>query len=300
MPERQQTNIPSEILRTVVTIDALGSLSKAAQKLGLSQSAVSTQLKKLNAVVGGPVFEMAVGGPQVTPLGKTVITHAQHFIRANDQILALGGATEKALPLRLGLPSLYATDFLKAWQEVGAGQEVAITAAYSSLLSASFTKGLLDVVCLTGPPASLGTPKFEWQENLAWVRARDFVLPLGKPIPIVALAGSPSDQPMIAALEKALLSYRVTFSSSDKDARYAAVHARYGISVLPERYVPDYLMIANDYYLPKLPPVPIGVYISADCDVERSAALVQVVRGLSPPARQTGSDPNNGSVGLRH
>jgi hypothetical protein len=116
--------------------------------------------------------------------------------------LSLGGATEKDLLLRLGLPSLYTKEFLTAWQRDGGGQNVAITAAYSSLLSASFVEGLLDVVYPTGPPHDLGTPKFEWEENLAWVRARDFVLPPGRAIPIVALAGNASDQPMIVALEK--------------------------------------------------------------------------------------------------
>jgi hypothetical protein len=108
--------------------------------------------------------------------------------------LSLGGATEKDLLLRLGLPSLYTKEFLTAWQRDGGGQNVAITAA--------FVEGLLDVVYPTGPPHDLGTPKFEWEENLAWVRARDFVLPPGRAIPIVALAGNASDQPMIVALEK--------------------------------------------------------------------------------------------------
>jgi DNA-binding transcriptional LysR family regulator len=283
MTHREQINIPSEILRTVVTIDALGSLSKTALKLGLSQPAISTQLKKLNAMVGGPIFDMAAGGAQATPLGKMVITHAKQFLKANDQILAIGGATDKDLPLRLGLPSLYTKEFLAAWQQAGRGQEVAVTAAYSALLATAFTEGLLDVACLTGPPDGLGTPICEWQENLAWVRARDLVVPHGKPIPIVALASSLSDQPMITALEKASLSYRITFNSSDKDARCAAVHAGYGMTVLPERYVPDYLVIAKEYYLPKLPTVPVALFVSPTCDGERSAALIETLKGLAPP-----------------
>lgn len=54
------------------------------------------------------------------------------------------------------------------------------------MVAAAFAEGNLDVVCLTGPVGELGAPVMEWQENLAWVRARDFVLSLGKPIPIVA------------------------------------------------------------------------------------------------------------------
>ena len=294
--QRNLVNIPSEILRTIVTIDAVGSLSKAATELGLSQPTISTQLKRLNAIVGGPVFDKSGGGATATPLGKLVVAQAKRFLNANDQILALGGGTAKNLPLRLGLPSLYARDFLQAWERAG-GEDIAITAAYSAVVSAAFAEGNLDVVCLTGPAGELGTPVMAWQENLAWVRARDFVLSLGKPIPIVALPGSGSDQPMISALQKASLNYRVTFASSDKDARYAAVRARYGITVLPDRFVPDDLMIATEYYLPKLPSVPISVFVSPDCDIKRSAALLRTLRTLSPPVAQTASKRPNA---LRH
>jgi DNA-binding transcriptional LysR family regulator len=291
MPHRNQVNIPSEILRTIVTIDALGSLSKAATQLGLSQPTISTQMKRLNALVGGPVLNKGGRVATVTPLGKLVLAHAKRFLSANDQILALGGGTAKNLPLRLGLPSLYARDFLEAWERAG-GEEITITAAYATAMSAAFADGNLDVVCLTGQAGALGTPVLEWHENLAWVRSRDFVLSLGKPIPIVALPGSGSDQPMISALEKASLNYRVTFASSDKDARYAAVRARYGITVLPERFVPDYLTIATDYYLPKLPSVPISVFVSPDCDAKRSAALLSTLQTLSPPVAQTAIKPD--------
>jgi DNA-binding transcriptional LysR family regulator len=300
MPERNLRNIPSEILRTVVTIDSLGSLTKAARKLGLSQPAISTQMKKLSAMIGGPVFDTSGVGTRITPLGMLVLTQAKLFMQANDQILALGGATEKKQPLRLGLPTLYAKGFLKAWEQAG-GEDVMITAAYSTVVSASFTEGNLDVVCLTGrPPAELRTPVMEWHEKLAWVRARDFVLSLGKPIPIVALPGSVSDQPMISALEKASLAYRVTFASSDKDARYAAVNSKCGITVLPERFVPDYLAIAREYYLPKLPVVPVSVFVSPDCDADRSAALLQTLKALAPPAAQTELLETKKPVAARH
>jgi DNA-binding transcriptional LysR family regulator len=284
MLRRSPVNIPSEILRTIVTIDALGGVSKAADELGMSQSAISTQLKKLNVMIGGAVFDTSSAGVRITPLGELVLNQARRFLKANDQILALGGATEKILPLRLGLPSLYASEFLEAWKRSGGGQEVSITAGYASPIMASFADGGLDVACVTGPAAESGTPAAKWKENLAWVSAGDFVLPVGQAIPIVAVPGSASDNPMITALEKASLSYRVTFSSSDKDARYAAVNAKYGITVLPARFVPDYLTIATDDYLPKLPVVSVAVFVSPDCDADRSAALVETLKRLAPAA----------------
>src|ERR1700686_1592261 len=49
----QHFNIPIEIVRTVVAISETGSLSKAGERLGLSQPAISSQIKRLQSLVGG-------------------------------------------------------------------------------------------------------------------------------------------------------------------------------------------------------------------------------------------------------
>ena len=54
----QHLNIPIEIVRTVVAIAETGSLSKAGERLGLSQPAVSSQVKRLQNLIGGAFFEL--------------------------------------------------------------------------------------------------------------------------------------------------------------------------------------------------------------------------------------------------
>ena len=48
----QHTNIPTEIVRTIVVIAEAGSFSKAGERLGLSQPAISAQVKRLQMMVG--------------------------------------------------------------------------------------------------------------------------------------------------------------------------------------------------------------------------------------------------------
>ncbi len=55
----QHINIPTEIVRTLVVIAEMGSFSKAGEKLGLSQPAISAQMKRLQVLVGGTIFERA-------------------------------------------------------------------------------------------------------------------------------------------------------------------------------------------------------------------------------------------------
>src|SRR5580692_11183677 len=99
----QYINIPTEIIRTVIAISELGSFSKAGAKLGLSQPAISAQMKRLQGLVSGDVFEKAGGGISFTPMGRLILTHAKKLLDANDQILSIGGAENDAQQIRLGL-----------------------------------------------------------------------------------------------------------------------------------------------------------------------------------------------------
>ena len=110
----ERTNIPIEIVRTLVVIAETGSFSKAGRKLGLSQPAISAQVKRLQFLVSGPMFNRVPGGVSLTALGELVLAHARKLLAANDQILLLGGAVvHEPQPLRLGLSTLFVDEFCK-------------------------------------------------------------------------------------------------------------------------------------------------------------------------------------------
>src|SRR5258708_7790667 len=109
----QHLNIPIEIVRTVVAISETGSLSKAGDRLGLSQPAISSQIKRLQGLVGGALFLKTANGTTTTELGKLALQQARRILEANDQLLRLGGNTEGAQPLRLGLSTLFRQKFIQ-------------------------------------------------------------------------------------------------------------------------------------------------------------------------------------------
>ncbi len=49
-------NLDMAILRTLVTVQQLGSFNRAAGQIGRSQSAVSQQIRKLEEQMGEPLF----------------------------------------------------------------------------------------------------------------------------------------------------------------------------------------------------------------------------------------------------
>src|ERR1700761_8082031 len=85
-------HVPTEIMRTVVAINDVRSLSKAADLVGLSQPAVTAQIKRLQCLVGGELFLRTSVGTTPTELGKLVIEQAQRMLAANDQLFSLSGA----------------------------------------------------------------------------------------------------------------------------------------------------------------------------------------------------------------
>src|SRR5580692_12143520 len=125
-PRHAHTNIPIEIIRTIVAIAELGSFSKAAERLSLSQPAISAQVKRLNSLIGGPVFHTGTSGVTFTPTGTLVLAHARRIVEANDRILALGGSTSETRPLRFGLSNTFAELFLRAWRPTKTEEPVSI------------------------------------------------------------------------------------------------------------------------------------------------------------------------------
>ncbi|MFF5226005.1 LysR family transcriptional regulator [Dactylosporangium sp. NPDC000521] len=82
-------------LRHLATMTAVvdeGSFSRAAARLGYTQSTVSQQIATLEKTVGGAVFDRP-GGPRpvrLTPLGQVVLTHARDLLaRTNALVDAL-------------------------------------------------------------------------------------------------------------------------------------------------------------------------------------------------------------------
>ncbi|MCP9958526.1 LysR family transcriptional regulator [Streptomyces sudanensis] len=71
-------------LRQLRVVSETGSLNKAATVLGLPQPALSRQIRRLEELFGGTLFERDQHGTRPTPLGSTVLDHAESILRSFD------------------------------------------------------------------------------------------------------------------------------------------------------------------------------------------------------------------------
>ena len=270
-------NIPIEIFRTIIAIVENGSLTKAGSKLGLSQPAVSSQIKRIERIVGGSVFQKTANGSSPTELGKIVISQARKILDANDQTLALGGVSGGPALIRIGLSNLLVRQFMES-QNGQTMSDVQLVSDSSSAIAKSLIDQQIDIACLfdTGSFEDLSQYVVdEFDEQLIWVRSRGFVLSPGTPIPIITWSG---DDWITSTLARQGLAYRIAFNGQDFDAKKSAVEAGLGITAIPQRLLPKSLIHAKEYYLPKLPVMKVVLCVRPE---SRSKRLAEVQKSLS-------------------
>lgn len=73
-------------LRNLCAVANAGSLNKAAAELGLPQPALSRQIRRLEGLLGGPLFQRGTYGVHLTPLGACVLGHAEAIIQRFDEL----------------------------------------------------------------------------------------------------------------------------------------------------------------------------------------------------------------------
>lgn len=249
----QHLSIPTEIMRSVVGISEAGSITKAAKMLGLSQPAISSQIKRIEQAVGGSIFQKSANGSATTELGKLVLTQARKILEANDQLLLLRGTTSDDTSIRLGLSNVYSQRMLQVMNKAEMAN-VCIYADNSAEISKGLVDGFIDVgifLCMVEmPPDSAIEIVAQRDDEVTWVRSKDFTLSPGAPVPLLTWPGQITHDLMIQALERKGMVYRIAFSSPDYHARIDAAKAGIGLTILPKRLVPEPLMAANEYYLP--------------------------------------------------
>lgn len=111
--------IDYKLLLALLAVTEERGFERAAQLLGLSQSAVSQRIKLLEARVGGPVLSRSAP-PQPTEIGRRLLNHAQQVrLLERDLKAQIPGLDEEGLPERLRIA--INADSLATWWAAAVG-----------------------------------------------------------------------------------------------------------------------------------------------------------------------------------
>jgi len=260
-------NISTDSLRTFVMVVEVGGFAKAGDLLGLSQPAVSLQVKRLEDLLGYKLFKKQGQRQVLNQYGELLLPMAKQMVQHNDAILQLFTSESVTGKVRLGIPSEFAArilpsiigDFVALYPEVS----LEVKSRLSKHLLSDERQDQFDLVLALNE--QLDSEKFPIfiQDQLVWVG--DLSLAQNETVTLVtAPEGCIYRRRATQALEKAGIKYRIVYSNADLTGLIAALKERLGITVLAKSTVPNDLAYhLHTKHLPALGSIGISLVKTA-------------------------------------
>jgi DNA-binding transcriptional LysR family regulator len=244
-------------LQCFLAVSDTGSVTKAADRVGRTQSAVSQQIAKLESVLGKSLF---IRGKLLTLThdGEVFLGYARQIAALQRELMDRFKEPALEGEVRFGMPenfaSIYLSDVLVDFTRLHPRIFVNVECDLTLNLFERFKRREFDLVLVKmSRPEDFPNGVDVYSEKLEWVGNTDLVVEQNKPLPLVL-----SPQPCvyrasaIKALENAGIQWRCVFSSPSYAGAIAAVKAGLGVTVLPHTMIPDYLSAINHPRLPLL------------------------------------------------
>ncbi|KZT16490.1 LysR family transcriptional regulator [Acidovorax sp. GW101-3H11] len=253
-------------LRAFVAVVDAGSLSGAAPLVHRSQSAVSMQIKKLEAALGRPVLLRGPRHLEVTPAGAELLSYARRVLDLQAEAHAALFGPKLAGRVRLGVPddyaSAYLTPVLRSFAHRYQGVEIELTCEQSTSLIPRITRGELDLALVSQDKPQRG--RFLFDEPLVWVGSPQFEVWRRDPLPIAVYEStSMARQATLAALGTRRRGYHLVYHSPSLAGQLAAVESGLAVAVLTRCSVPPHLQILQnlpaEFELPPLDAMHVAV-----------------------------------------
>lgn len=141
-----------------------GHLTRTAERVNLSQSALSIQIRKLEDRLGHPLFDRVGRQLVLTEVGRIVLDHADRIFGTGQELidtLARTGTT--SAPLRVGALSTLSRNFQLSFLRpllTTADTDVILKSGGADMLYDALKSLALDVVLTTQPPPGQARPDF--------------------------------------------------------------------------------------------------------------------------------------------
>ena len=271
-------NFPTDLLRTFVTVIDLDNCTRAGERVGRTQSAVSLQLKRLQEMAGAPLFVREAAGGELTETGQTLANYARRILALNDELATRLARKSLQGRLQIGLPSDYADHMLGRLLGHPQARDSGVGFDINCELSVSLLEGLrdgrFDVIVAMTPDAPAENAFVARRERLVWVGHPDAV-PTHRD-DVLRVVASPEGclyrRHMLQALQRDGRAFEIVYTNPSFAGLEAAISAGFGVTALAESIMPARLAhLPEPTGLPPLADTVVGIYLAKD--ERRSAAL---------------------------
>lgn len=228
-------------LRSFAAIARAGSVTRAAQQVHRTQSAVSTHLQHLEAAVGARLVERSTRTLALTVQGLAFLPHAVALLRAQDDAHAAVRPAREAVTLRLGISEYFMPDrlgeLLGVLRDASDGAQLELLLGTSAPLQRHWAQDEADLVVVTATAPPNGARLLR-REQLAWVAAPGLALPPGQPVPLVLLGSEcPVREIALKALARSGRAHHLQLACTGSQAAVAAIRAGWGVGCLNQSAV---------------------------------------------------------------
>ena len=250
-----------DLLKTFIAVADTGSVKLASERVARSSAAVSMQMKKLEQLVGAPIFQRVAGTMRISDVGERLMPHAHRIVQAHDTAVAELQSPNIEGLVRVGLclenSETRMPEILSGFSKAHARVTVEIVSGDAQDLALMLANGELDIAILTtGGGAPLEErDRLLFEQPLAWAVHKNGQCLKERPLRLaVARVGCPWRLAALDALKYAGIPYQIAYLSNVSESQLAAVRADLAIAALPFSRIrsANQPICINDE-LPKLP-----------------------------------------------
>ncbi|MGF1529028.1 MAG: LysR family transcriptional regulator [Candidatus Competibacterales bacterium] len=268
-------------LRAFATVAEVGNFTRAAERLALTQSAVSWQVKRLEERLGRTLLRREPWGVTPTPDGRELLAHAVRVLVAHAAAVAHLLRSELRGRVRFGcaedLIAERLAQVLGRFRRTHPGVRLEVIVDTSSALHARVTAGEIDAA-LVQQGVGVGEGVVLWREEPLWVGSVDVALPM-EPLPLVAFGRDCLYRQLAcAALDRRGAPWFPVLEAPSIASVRAALLAGVGVGVLAARHMVTGLVALDTSLLPPLPPLDYALIGQGSAEVPATRALVTEVR----------------------
>ncbi|MFC6300954.1 LysR family transcriptional regulator [Pseudomonas sp. CCM 7893] len=279
----KQLNI--DLLRTFHAVARFRRFNEAANHVHRSASTVTTQIHKLESLVGQRLFSRNNQGVELTMYGKKLLSETTDFLKSHDRLLASLTPQRMQGKIRLGLPDSYAPAFMRDFLPMLIADnpllELEVEARSSGELFTMFSREQIDLAMIVSAhPLEQGERLGSIQP--VWIASERFKAPEQAPLPIaVQLTGCPYRASAIQTLKEHGVYYRILLESASSTAVEAAIMCGLAVGMIEESRITTGLT----QHIPgaQLPELPLHqIYLLSDSGNHLALHLhEQVKKGFS-------------------
>lgn len=258
-------DLDTALVRAFLAVIDCGGVTSASSSLGMSQAAVSQQIKRLEEALDCRLFERKGRGLMLAPAGERLLAQARRLVALNDEVWSSMRAPPFEGEVRFGVPydiiGSFVPAILRGFAKAQPRVRVSLVCEDSKVVREQLKSGGVDLALTTETECGRHGETLR-TDRLVWVGMPGGDAHLKTPLPVSLGAPTCVFRPVaVEALGKVRRDWRAVCEVSRLEPVYAVLEAGLAVAPLLRSSVPErFEILGREARLPSLPEFRINLY----------------------------------------